>query len=103
MHLINFDALKPNKSIKVGRSVDAQLRITDISVSRHHSNLTLNSDGSISLSDNNSRLGTLLLLRNPLPIDKKEATYIQVGNTTLCIDAAESFSFWDKMDRCLGW
>ena len=86
IHVINFDA---RESIKVGRAQIAEVRITDISVSRHHSNLTLNLDGSVSLSDNYSKFGTLLLLRKPYAIKPttKEATYIQVGRSTLCISA----------------
>ena len=38
IHVINFDA---RKSVKVGRAQVAEVRITDISVSRHHSNITL--------------------------------------------------------------
>ena len=47
-------------------------------VSRHHSNLTLNDDGSVSLSDNYSKFGTLLLMRKPYPISikSKETTYV---------------------------
>ena len=92
IHVINFDA---RESIKVGRAQIAEVRITDISVSRHHSNLTLNLDGSISLSDNYSKFGTLLLLRKPYAIKpSKEATYVQVGRSTLCISAHERFTFW---------
>ena len=39
IHVINFDA---RSSVKVGRAQAAEVRITDISVSRHHSNITLN-------------------------------------------------------------
>ena len=93
IHVINFDA---RESIKVGRAQIAEVRITDISVSRHHSNLTLNLDGSVSLSDNYSKFGTLLLLRKPYAIKptQKEATYIQVGRSTLCISAFDRFTFW---------
>lgn len=65
IHVINFDA---RKSIKVGRAQIAEVRITDISVSRHHSNLILNMDGTVSLTDNYSKFGTLKLLRQPLAI-----------------------------------
>ena len=65
IHVINFDAMK---SIKVGRAQIAEVRITDISVSRHHSNLTLCDDGTISLTDNCSKFGTLKLLKKPLAI-----------------------------------
>jgi hypothetical protein len=59
IHVINFDA---SSLIKVGRAQIAEVRITDISVSRHHSSLKLCRDGSVSLNDNQSKFGTLLLL-----------------------------------------
>ena len=63
IHVINFDAAK---EVKVGRAQTAEVRITDISVSRHHSSLTLNDDGTISLTDNFSKFGTLKLVRQPV-------------------------------------
>ena len=65
IHVINFDA---RPSVKVGRAQVAEVRITDISVSRHHSNLTLNVDGSVSVSDNYSKFGTLKLVRKPIQV-----------------------------------
>ena len=68
IHVINFDA---RKSVKVGRAQIAEVRITDISVSRHHSNITLLDDGTVSLTDNYSKFGTLKLLREPLMIPNR--------------------------------
>ena len=78
IHVINFDALN---SVKVGRAQNAEVRITDISVSRHHSNITLNEDGTVSLTDNFSKFGTLKLIRGPIQIPNRrtgldEAIYI---------------------------
>lgn len=74
IHVINFDA---SPVIKVGRAQVAEVRITDISVSRHHSNLRLCRDGSVSLNDNYSKFGTLLLLNKPLAVvPSLEGTYI---------------------------
>ena len=65
IHVINFDR---RTNVKVGRAQIAEVRITDISVSRHHSNITLNNDGTVSLTDNYSKFGTLKLLKQPLAI-----------------------------------
>jgi pSer/pThr/pTyr-binding forkhead associated (FHA) protein len=74
IHVVNFDA---SPIIKVGRAQVAEVRITDISVSRHHSTFKLNWDGSVTLNDNYSKFGTLLLLNKPLVImPSKEGTYI---------------------------
>ena len=87
IHVINFDALT---SVKVGRAQNAEVRITDISVSRHHSNITLNDDGTVSLTDNYSKFGTLKLIQEPIEIPTcktglDEAIYIQVGRATLSL------------------
>ena len=79
-------------SVKVGRAQIAEVRITDISVSRHHSNITLNGDGTVSLTDNYSKFGTLKLLRQPMaiPINKTgfdETIYVQVGRTIIALTA----------------
>ena len=74
IHVINFDA---SPLIKVGRAQIAEVRITDISVSRHHSNLRLCKDGTVCLNDNYSKFGTLLLLNKPLAVlPSQEGTYI---------------------------
>ncbi len=65
IHVINFDA---RSSVKVGRAQAAEVRITDISVSRHHSTLSMNVDGTVSVSDNYSKFGTLKLIRKPIQV-----------------------------------
>jgi pSer/pThr/pTyr-binding forkhead associated (FHA) protein len=83
IHVMNFDA---SPLIKVGRAQVAEVRITDISVSRHHSTLKLCRDGSISLNDNYSKFGTLLLINRPLAIiPSEEGTYLQIGRTMLSL------------------
>jgi len=51
--------MKDNQYIKIGRSNDADVRITDISVSRNHANLSIH-NGEFYLKDNNSKFGTLI-------------------------------------------
>lgn len=96
IHVINFDV---RKSVKVGRAQVAEVRITDISVSRHHSNLTLTEDGTVSLTDNYSKFGTLKLIREPLAIPCyktgiDESIYIQIGRSTLSLSAFPRYTIW---------
>ena len=98
IHVINFDA---NPTIKVGRAQVAEVRITDISVSRHHSTIRLCSDGTVSLNDNYSKFGTLLLLSKPLAIiPSQEGTYIQIGRTLLSMTSLSRLSFLQKISCC---
>ena len=100
--MINFDQ---KKSVKVGRAQVAEVRITDISVSRHHSNLTLTEDGTVALTDNYSKFGTLKLLRAPIAIPNfktglDESIYIQVGRSTLALTAYPRYNFWQRLNCC---
>lgn len=63
MHVCNFEDYQ---LIKVGRGAAADIRISDISVSRFHSNLFFSDDGQLTIVDNHSKFGTLKLLREPL-------------------------------------
>lgn len=98
IHVVNFDA---SPLIKVGRAQIAEVRITDISVSRHHSTFKLCRDGSVSLNDNYSKFGTLLLLNKPLAIiPSAEGTYIQIGRTMLTLQSQNHTSLLQKFTCC---
>jgi len=57
------------------------LRENDISVSRLHAFIKYANNG-FSILDNNSKFGTLVLIRNPYKIEKKKIA-IQIGRTVL--------------------
>lgn len=84
MHVCNFDA---KTLIKIGRGQQADIRISDISVSRFHSSFFLCRDGSLAIVDNASKFGTLKLIRHPLQISAKtfEPVFVQVGRAMLCL------------------
>jgi len=69
--------------INVGRGHDSEVRITDISVSRCHAMIKKGYRGDYILEDNNSKFGTLILIRKPLMIMKGSSniTYLQLGRT----------------------
>jgi len=52
--------------IKLGRGHDADVRVTDISVSRLHAFIKRATNGFFYLEDNNSKFGTLALIKSPL-------------------------------------
>ena len=56
-----------NHSFKLGRGLDQEVRISDISVSRYHAKIKFMEDKFI-LEDNLSKFGTLVLVRNHLNI-----------------------------------
>jgi pSer/pThr/pTyr-binding forkhead associated (FHA) protein len=69
--------------IRVGRGHDADIRVTDISVSRFHAKINMSEAGEFFVEDNRSKFGTLIQLRKPYMLDKNRKNYIQMGRTTL--------------------
>jgi len=87
--VINFDA---TTSARVGRAQNVEVRINDISVSRHHSTFSLLEDGTIALTDNNSKFGTHTLIRQPIEIPLlksgyNETVYLQIGRAVLALQS----------------
>ena len=52
---------------KIGRSVETDMKIADISVSRIHAFIRIKA-GKLVLEDNGSKFGTLVKIKNPLNI-----------------------------------
>ena len=80
IYVVNLDN---NIKLKIGRGHDAHLILSDISVSRVHSLLTIDNKN-IYLEDNNSKFGTLVLVQCPtLKIIENLPLNIQIGRTFL--------------------
>lgn len=90
IHICNFDV---SACIQVGRGNQAQMRISDITVSRFHSTLVMCPDGSLAIQDNNSKFGTLKLIREPLKVNSMthEPVYIQVGRVLMSVSSEKRF------------
>lgn len=54
------------EEIKMGRGHDADVRVTDISVSRVHAYIRKSHKGYYYLEDNNSKFGTLAMVKSPV-------------------------------------
>jgi len=106
MYVIN---LETKKIIKIGRSHDSDIRVTDISVSRFHALIRVEKDGSFLLEDNHSKFGTLVLMQSPkLRILLNNPLTIQIGRTFFCFSVKKPFSLFscicnsdEKMDKKL--
>ena len=80
-YLVKFDE---NNIIKIGRGLEMQLILNDISVSRNHCQLKINEDGNIILEDNNSKFGTLVLIQaENIEILQGKTLTLQVGTNYL--------------------
>ena len=56
-------------SFKLGRGHESEVRINDISVSRFHALIKYKDDG-FYIEDNNSKFGTIALMRERLKLDE---------------------------------
>jgi pSer/pThr/pTyr-binding forkhead associated (FHA) protein len=62
--------------IKMGRGHDADVRVTDISVSRLHAMIKKSQKGYFYVEDNNSKFGSLILVRNPIALSFNDVNYV---------------------------
>jgi hypothetical protein len=61
--------MSTQKSFKLGRGHDTDVRITDISVSRSHARIYLDEKKKkFIIEDNGSKFGTLLFIKKPIPL-----------------------------------
>jgi len=72
-----------NNILKIGRSLEMQLILNDISVSRNHCHLIINDDGDVILEDNSSRFGSLVLIQDEIEILKGHKLHVQAGSNYL--------------------
>lgn len=78
-------------SVKLGRGHDSDIRISDISVSRIHANM-LYKDGLFYFSDNESKFGTLLLLKEPIALVPGNPIQLQIGRSVFSIAVGDASS-----------
>ena len=71
-----------DKKLRIGRGLEMNLIMNDLSISRNHCELEINENGEILLKDNNSKFGTLILVQaKSIEILKGQTLTIQVGRT----------------------
>ena len=72
----------PSHTFKLGRGHDADLRYNDISLSRVHALIKFK-EGKWYLGDNDSKFGTLVLVKQRAPLLLDQQKTIQVGRTLI--------------------
>jgi hypothetical protein len=77
-----------SNQIKMGRGHECDLRENDISVSRLHAYIKYE-NGQFIIIDNNSKFGTLILLRKNYKIEKKKIA-LQIGRTVITFSLKQS-------------
>ena len=86
LHLV---AVTGNRPLKVGRGHDADVRVTDISVSRVHASIHLH-EGQFVLRDNQSKFGTLVKARSPVLLKPQTSAVFQSGRTLIAVTATHT-------------
>ena len=86
--------------IKVGRGHDSEVRITDISVSRCHALIKRGLKGEYIVEDNNSKFGTLVLVRKPYMLLKNTTNYIQLGRSIIEASIKDPDSYCSLRNLC---
>jgi hypothetical protein len=79
IHVLSFHS---KKSIKLGRGHDCELRVSDISVSRIHAQITMEGEA-FYLQDHNSKFGTLIQVKRPVALSQFDEYWFQSGRS-LC-------------------
>jgi len=76
----------PTDKLKMGRSVESDVRVTDdISVSRSHAFIKKAANGDYYLEDNKSKFGTLMLVQYPLFLSKKSTIPVTLQSGKTCM------------------
>jgi hypothetical protein len=75
MYIITF---KDKTSVKVGRSNDSDVRMTDISISRNHASISVIND-KFYIEDNESKFGTLVQLNGDISVIPMKTLSLQFG------------------------
>ena len=89
---IHVVSLVNQNDIIIGRGIDADIKINDISVSRLHTKLNFDFEKkSLLITDLKSKFGTLILIKNPFEIKEKESLNIQIGRTFIKAGVTRSY------------
>ena len=84
-----------NKTLKIGRGLEMNLILNDLSISRNHCQLELSDNGDVFLKDNNSKFGTLVLVQaKSIEILKGQTLTIQAGRTFFNLRYKSNFSLF---------
>jgi hypothetical protein len=86
IHVLDMQHESNSSRVFMGRGHDSHVRITDISVSRLHAFIVRGSDGFYYLFDNDSKFGTLALIRRPLELTPDTQVQVQVSRSILNLD-----------------
>merc|ERR1719203_1299485 len=80
LHVISL----AEKALKLGRGHESDVRIADVSISRCHATISF-VRGQFILEDNNSKFGTLVVMKKPRQLQSTNPISIQMGRSVLSL------------------
>eukprot|EP00826_Nyctotherus_ovalis_P046886 TRINITY_DN5337_c0_g3_i1.p1 TRINITY_DN5337_c0_g3~~TRINITY_DN5337_c0_g3_i1.p1 ORF type:complete len:176 (+),score=39.32 TRINITY_DN5337_c0_g3_i1:796-1323(+) len=83
---------KLNESYKLGRGHEADIKMSDISVSRSHAVIKSTKDG-FTIRNNNAKFGTLLHTKRKTLANLNEASVLQLGKTKIVAIVKEAEAY----------
>jgi len=93
LHVVSMNG---KSSIKIGRGHESELRVSDISVSRCHASIRLQS-GKFFLDDENSKFGTSVQVKRPISLEMMEQVTVQTGRTLVTFELRKP---WTLIPAC---
>ena len=96
IHVINMQNMV---KLYIGRGHEAHVRVTDISVSRLHAFLVKSTQGYYFLTDNESKFGTLSLVKTPQILKPNSTNVLQIGRTLFYIEIKQNYQ--SVLQNCL--
>ena len=91
----------------IGRGSQCEVRITDVSVSRHHSTFEIHHmpdkkrasgwNFVLSVRDEMSKFGTLVFVQKPIPVKKDKKVCLQVGRSIFQFQTYDRLNFLQKL------
>uniref|UniRef100_A0A0G4H284 FHA domain-containing protein n=1 Tax=Chromera velia CCMP2878 TaxID=1169474 RepID=A0A0G4H284_9ALVE len=100
VHGFHLVSLAHGRIVKLGRGHSAEVRISDISVSRTHATLRV-VGGRVLIEDMRSKFGTLLAVKGPLQLAPSQGVSVQVGRSCLVLDMKSQWRGLGGGFRCL--
>jgi pSer/pThr/pTyr-binding forkhead associated (FHA) protein len=85
--------------ISMGRGHDIFVRVTDISVSRCHAFIKKSPQGFFYMLDNNSKFGSLALVRQPTLINSQCNNVYQIGKTLIMFAIERAITALDPWNQ----
>ena len=96
INVISFD---DKKNIRLGRANDSDVRLSDISVSRNHANISLGRDGLL-LNDVKSKFGTLVKVKQSVTLNLGVRFEVQCGRNLIEIVVKKPFRLFSCFGGC---